>query len=149
MRVEPYLFFNGRSEEAIEFYGRAIGAEVLMLMRFKDAPPQPPSEGCPPPSPENADKILHAALRVGATTVMLSDGNNEGTLDFRGFALSLDARDPADAKRLFDALADGGTTVLPLGPSFFSPSFGMVTDRFGVMWMVIVPQENTSQESQA
>lgn len=143
MRVEPYLFFNGRSEEAIEFYRRALGAEVLMLMRFKEAPPEPAAEGCPPPSPENADKILHAALRVGATTVMLSDGNNEGALDFRGFALSLDAQDPADAKRLFDALADGGTTVLPLGPSFFSPSFGMVTDRFGVMWMVIVPQEGT------
>lgn len=135
MQVTPYLFFNGRCEEAIEFYKKALGAEVKMLMRFKESPdPHPP--GMVPPGSEN--KIMHAALRIGSTAVMASDGDAKGQPKFDGFSLSLDAKDEAEAKRLFTALADGGKVNLPLTKTFFSPSFGMVQDRFGVNWMVIV-----------
>lgn len=134
MRVEPYLFYNGRCEEAIEFYKRAIGAKDVMLMRFKEAPP---GEG-PPLSPGTENKIMHASLRIGEATVMMSDGQCTGQPDFKGFSLSLDATDEADAKRLFNALADGGTVHMPLTKTFFSPSFGMVGDRFGASWMIIV-----------
>jgi PhnB protein len=136
MQVQPYLFFDGRCEEAVEFYKRALGAEATMLMRMKDSP-EPPQPGmCPPGS---GDKIMHAALRIGETTVMASDGRCQGKPAFQGFSLSLNAKDEPDAKRLFAALADGGQVQMPLGKTFFSPAFGMIADRFGVSWMVIVP----------
>jgi PhnB protein len=134
MQVQPYLFFDGRCEEAIEFYRKALGAEVGMLMRFKDSP-EPCPEGMVPPGAEN--KVMHAALRVGDTTVMASDGRCTGAPQFQGFSLSLDAKDDVDAKRLFDALSDGGQVQMPLGETFFASSFGMVADKFGVPWMVI------------
>jgi PhnB protein len=134
MQVQPYLFFDGRCEEAIEFYRKALGAEVGMLMRFKDSP-EPCPEGMVPPGAEN--KVMHAALRVGDTTVMASDGRCTGAPQFQGFSLSLDAKDNVDAKRLFDALSDGGQVQMPLGETFFASSFGMVADKFGVPWMVI------------
>jgi PhnB protein len=134
MQVQPYLFFDGRCEEAIEFYRKALGAQVGMLMRFKDSP-EPCPEGMVPPGAEN--KVMHAALRVGDTTVMASDGRCTGAPQFQGISLSLDAKDDADAKRLFDALSDGGQVQMPLGKTFFASSFGMVADRFGVSWMVI------------
>jgi PhnB protein len=137
MQVQPYLFFEGRCEEAIAFYKSALGAEVGMLMRYKDNP-EPPKEGCLPAGSE--DKVMHANLKIGETTVMASDGRCSGKPGFQGFALSLSARDEADAKRLFGALSAGGQVVMPLGKTFYSPAFGMVTDRFGVMWMVIVMQ---------
>ena len=138
MRVEPYLFYNGRCEEAIEFYKRAISAKVEMLMRFKEAPP---GEG-PPMPPGTENKIMHASLKVGDGALMMSDGECKGQPDFKGFSLTLDAKDEADAKRLFSALADGGQVRMPLTKTFFSPSFGMVGDRFGLGWMIIVnPQE--------
>ena len=135
MQVQPYLFFDGRCEEAIEFYKRAVSAEVGMLMRYKDSP-EPPQPGCMPAGAEN--KVMHAALHIGETKVMASDGRCTGKPSFQGFSLSLNARDEADAKRLFAALGDGGQVQMPLGKTFFSPSFGMVADRFGVSWMVIV-----------
>lgn len=137
MQVQPYLFFDGRCEEAIEFYRQAIGAEVGMLMRFKDAPPDACPEGAMPAGVEN--KVMHAALKIGGTTVMASDGRNTGNPNFQGFALSLDAANDAEAKRLFDALSDGGEVRMPLDKTFFASSFGMVADKFGVGWMVIVP----------
>jgi len=137
MEVQPYLFFDGRCEEAIEFYRKAIGAELGMLMRFKDAPTEACPEGAFPAGSEN--KVMHAALRIGDTTVMASDGRNTGAPHFQGFALSLDAKDNAEAKRLFDALSDGGQVQMPLGQTFFASSFGMLADKFGVGWMVIVP----------
>ena len=138
MRVEPYLFFNGRCEEAVEFYKRALGAEVLMLMRFKDSP-EPPQPGMIPPGSEN--KIMHVSLRVGETTVMASDGHCTGQSNFQGFSLSITAADQADADRKFAALADGGQVQMPLAKTFWSPRFGMVADRFGVGWMVsVAPQ---------
>jgi PhnB protein len=134
-RVETYLFFNGRCEEAIEFYRRTLGAKMDMMMRFKDSP-EPPQPGMCPPGSDN--KIMHAALRIGKTKVMASDGRCTGKPDFQGFALSIAATDEAEADRLFAALADGGQVQMPLARTFFSPRFGMVADRFGVSWMVIV-----------
>ena len=134
MQVQPYLFFEGRCEEAIEFYRKAVGAKVEMLMRYKDSP-EPPPPGC---APSDTNKVMHASLQVGNTTVMASDGQANGKPSFQGFALSLDAQDQADAKRLFGGLSDGGNVLQPLTKTFFSPCFGMVQDRFGVMWMVIV-----------
>ena len=137
MQVQPYLFFDGRCEEAIEFYRRVLRAEVTMLMRFKDSPePHPP--GMVPPGSEN--KIMHASLRIGAATVMASDGQCQGKPSFQGFSLSLDAANEAEAERLFAALSEGGQVQQPLTKTFFSPCFGMVADRFGVGWMVIVAQ---------
>jgi PhnB protein len=133
--VQPYLFFDGRCEEALEFYRRALGAEVLMLMRFKDSP-EPPQPGmCPPGSGE---KVMHASFRIGETTLMASDGRCEGKPSFQGFSLSLTVPAEAEAERLFAALADGGQVQMPLTKTFFSARFGMVSDRFGVCWMVLV-----------
>ncbi len=134
MQVQPYLFLDGRCEEAIAFYRQALGAEVTMLSRFKDSPEQ----GMVPPGA--ADRIMHASLRIGDTTVLASDGRCQGNPSFQGFSLSLVAGDVAEAERMFTALADGGQVQMPLSQTFFSPRFGMVADRFGVTWMVIVPQ---------
>ena len=134
MKVQPYLFFDGRCEEAIEFYKRALGAEVLMLMRFNESP-DPPPPGMVAPGSEN--KIMHACMRIGETEVMASDGRAMGKPEFKGVTLSLSASSEAEADRLFNALADGGQVQMPIGKTFFSPRFGMVADRFGVSWMVV------------
>ncbi len=134
MQVTPYLNFDGRCEEAINFYKTALGAEVQMLMRFKDAPG---GGECPEGVKVDAQKIMHAALRIGDATVMASDCHAQGKPAFQGISLSLDARDDAQAAKLFGALSDGGTVQAPLSKTFFASSFGVVTDRFGVTWMVI------------
>lgn len=136
MQIQPYLFFEGRAEEAIEYYRKTLGAEVQMLMRFKDNPE--PMPGKAPPG----DKVMHACLRIGDTQVMASDGYCAGKPSFQGFSLSLTARNEAEAERLFGALADGGQVRQPLIKTFFSPRFGMVADRFGVPWMVVVAAES-------
>ena len=133
MTIQPYVFFDGRCDEAIAFYRQALGAEVTMLLRFRDSP----EPAAVPPGAEN--KVMHASLRIGGAGVMASDGRCLGKPAFQGFALSLDAADMAEAERMFGALAEGGNVQMPLGKTFFSPCFGMVTDRFGVAWMVIVP----------
>jgi len=135
MKVQPYLFFDGRCEEALEFYKKAIGAEVKVLMRFKDNPE--PRPGTVPPGAEN--KIMHANFSIGDTEVLASDGRCLGQPKFEGFALSIWARNAAEADKVFAALADGGQVHMPLGKTFFSPRFGMVADKFGIGWMVIVP----------
>ena len=135
MQVQPYLFFDGRAEEAIEFYKSALGAKVEMLMRFKDNPDAAAQPGCNPAGAEN--KVMHACLKIGDTAVMASDGNCTGKPAFQGFSLSLDAKTPAEAERLFGKLSDGGQVQMPLGKTFFAQAFGMVADRFGVSWMVI------------
>jgi PhnB protein len=132
MQIQPYLSFDGRCEEAIEFYKKAIGAEVDMLMRWKDAPDK---SMC---TPENADKVMHSSLRIGQSTVMMSDGRNGGHPEFKGISLSLMPSTAAEAEKLFAALSDGGQVQMPLGKTFFSPCFGMVADKFGVSWMVVV-----------
>ena len=135
MSVTPYLFFDGRCEEAIEFYKKTLGAEVEMMMRFKDAPDK---TMC---TPGTENKVMHACLRIGGTDVMASDGRVQGKPKFEGFALSLNPKDEADAERLFKALADGGQVQMPLAETFFAKSFGMVADRFGVGWMIIVEKK--------
>jgi len=135
MRVETYLFFDGRCEEAIEFYKKVLGAEVTMLMRFKDSP-EPPQPGMIPPGSEN--KIMHVSFRIGDTMVMASDGRCTGQANFQGFSLSLTVANEAEADRKFAALAEGGQVQMPMAKTFWSPRFGMVTDRFGVGWMVSV-----------
>ncbi len=135
MQVQPYLFFDGRCEEALEFYRGALGAELTMLMRFKDSP-EPPQPGMVPPGSEN--HVMHASFRIGDTTVMASDGRCAGQPSFQGFSLSLAVPDEAEADRRFAALADRGQVQMPLAKTFFAPRFGMVADRFGVSWMVIV-----------
>jgi PhnB protein len=134
MNVQPYLFFDGRCEEAIEFYKQALGAEVTMLKRFKDGP-QPQHEGMVPP--DSGNKIMHATLKIGDSDVLASDGRCLGKPNFEGFSLSLTAADEAEADRLFKALADSGTVHQPLIQTFFATRFGMVADRFGVRWMVL------------
>lgn len=136
MKVEPYLFFNGRCEEALEFYRRALGAQVTMLMRMKDSPEPPPS-GKYPPGTEN--NVMHASFQIGETQLMASDGMPGSKPDFKGFSLCISAPDEAKARQFFAALAEEGQVQMPLGKTFYSPCFGMVADRFGVSWMVIVP----------
>jgi PhnB protein len=132
LQIQPYLFFEGRCEEAIAFYRRALGAEVMGLMRFKESP----DPGMITPGTE--DKVMHAAFRVGESVVMASDGRCQGAASFQGFSLSLTVPDEAEAERTFNALGDGGQVQMPLTKTFFSPAFGMVADRFGVSWMVYV-----------
>jgi PhnB protein len=132
MLVQPYLMFDGRCEEALEFYRRAIGAEATALLRWKDSPdPRMAMPGA-------EDKMMHSRLRIGETTILASDGRCQGKPDFKGFSLSVTAADVAEADRLFAALGDGGQVQMPLSQTFFSPRFGMVADRFGVSWMVYV-----------
>jgi PhnB protein len=133
MPIQPYLFFNGRCEEAIAFYRQALGAEVQMLMRFRESP-DPPPPGMIPAGSE--DKIMHSSLRIGDAVVMASDGRCDGQPVFQGFSLSIEAANEAEARSRFEALAAGGSVQMPLGKTFWSPCFGMVTDRFGVQWMV-------------
>jgi PhnB protein len=134
MTLEPYLFFDGRCEEAINFYRKALGAEVEMMMRFKDNPQ-------PDPTMQSAalgEKVMHAKLRVGDATLYASDGRCQGKPTFSGFALTVMVNSLEEAQTLFAALGDGGQVQMPMGKTFFSPGFGMVADRFGVSWQVIV-----------
>ena len=135
MQVQPYLFFDGCCEEAVEFYRSALGAEVTTLMRFKDSP-EPHEPGMVPPGAE--DKVMHTSFRIGDTTVLSSDGRCQGQPSFQGFSLALTVPNEAEADRLFARLADGGQVQMPLTKTFFSPRFGMVADRFGVSWMILV-----------
>ncbi len=136
--IQSYLFFNGNCEEAVEFYRTALGAEVLMTMRFKDSPDTPPP-GMVPPGYEN--KIMHTSFRIGQTTVMASDGCDTQKPAFEGFSLSLAVATEAEAERYFNALAEGGQVKMPLTKTFWSPRFGMLTDRFGIGWMInVVPE---------
>lgn len=134
MQVQPYLSFEGRAEEAIEFYKKAVGAKVTMLMRNKESPDKPPPGMLPPGSEQ---KIMHSALTIGESVVMMTDGRVSGKPKFDGISLSLTAKDNAEAKKLFNNLAEGGQVTMPLNKTFFASSFGMVNDKFGVSWMVI------------
>jgi PhnB protein len=134
MQVQPYLNFDGRCEEALEFYSRALGAEVTALMRYKDSPQ--PAAGMTPPGAEN--KVMHASFRIGQSTVMASDCHCGAKPNFQGFSLALTPPNEAAAERVFAALAEGGQVQMPLAKTFFSPRFGVVADRFGVSWMIYV-----------
>ena len=136
MQIEPYLFFEGRTEEALQFYQQKLGAKVDAIIRYKENPE-------PKYNPPNSDeKVMHSLFRIGDTKVMASDGNCAGKASFQGFALTLNAASPAEAEKRFNALAEGGTVQMPLNETFFAKSFGMVADRFGVNWMVIAGPKN-------
>jgi PhnB protein len=135
MQVQPYLSFEGRCDEAVKFYQGALGAEVLMLMRFKESPDQSMI------SPGSADKVMHVSMRIGDSMVMASDGRCTGQMAFSGISLSLSMAEDAEAERVFAALANGGQITMPLTKTFFASKFGMVADRFGVNWMVIAGQQ--------
>ena len=132
MHVQPYLNFDGRCEEALEFYKKAIGAKVGMLMRFRDAPDKSMF------TPGNENKVMHSQVQIGDTTVLASDGRCTGKANFHGIALSISANSEAEADKIFTGLADGGQVQMPLGKTFFSPRFGMLADKFGVGWMIVV-----------
>ncbi len=137
MLIQAYLMFNGHAEEAVEFYRRALGAELEMLMRFKEAPDPPPPGTIPA---DWGDKVMHASITVGDQRIMFSDGcSTEGAAQrYEGFSLAVSVADIPAADRVFAALADGGTVTMPQGATFWSPRFGMLTDRYGVAWMVMV-----------
>ena len=131
MQVQPYLFFDGRAEEALEFYRAKLGAQVQMMMRFKENPE--PSTN----PPGSGEKVMHASFRVGDATILASDGNCTGRPTFNGVSLALTVPTVADAERKFAALAEGGQVQMPMAQTFFAPRFGMVADRFGVSWMIV------------
>lgn len=136
MQVYPHLCFEGRCDEALEFYGTALGAQVTMMMRYSEFPTSAPPGMAPPPA-ELAKKVMHARFQVGSTSIMATDGRCEKAATFKGFALTLEVAGVAQAEKAFTALADGGAVTMPLAKTFFSPLFGMVTDRFGVCWMIL------------
>ena len=133
MRVEPYLYFDGRCDHAIEFYGRAVGAEITAIVRFKDAPDAQPRPG-------NENKVMHMALRIGESTVLASDGQCRGSPTFEGFSLSIAAANDGEAERLFAALSEDGHVQVPMMRTDFASRFGMVADRFGVLWTIVAQQ---------
>jgi len=136
MLVQPYLFFDGRCEEAINFYKAAVGAELIMQMRYSEIPDKP-APGMVAPGSEN--KICHASFRIGESTVNASDGGCHGKETFQGFQLSLTVSSEAEADKYFAALSSGGKVTMPLMKTFFSLRFGMLEDRFGVSWMIHMP----------
>lgn len=132
--IEPYLFFSGRCEEAVKFYQKALGAELQMMMRYKESPEPPP----PGMIPSNwGDKIMHASMKIGSSIVMASDGCGEGG-KLEGFSLSISVNTEAEAKKIYAALSEGGQANMPLTKTFWSPCFGMLEDKFGIGWMVSV-----------
>jgi len=133
MKVQPYVFFEGKCDEALEFYKRALGAKVTALMRWKEAPDQSMV------TPGHENKVMHSEIQIGETTILASDGRSTGKPSFQGFSLTITAPSDTEAKRIFNALADGGQVQMPLEKSFFASSFGIAADKFGVGWMVIVP----------
>jgi PhnB protein len=144
MKLQTYLFFDGRCEEAIEFYKRTVGAEVINLVRFKDSPEPPIGM-----APGSENKIMHVSFKIGDTEIMASDGSNTGTTNFHGFAVALSVKTPADADRIYNALAEGGQVRMPLSKTFFSPRFGMLADRFGLGWMVMTEAAQTGTGEQS
>ena len=137
MNIQPYLSFEGRAQEAIDFYKDAIGAKVDVVMHFKDAPPEMQAQM----SPDSKDKVMHAAFHIGDTQVMASDGQCTGKANFSGISLTLNAADDAEAEKLFGALGKGGQVTMPMSETFFAHRFGMVADKFGVGWMVLNPKQ--------
>jgi PhnB protein len=139
MQIQPYLFFDGRCDEALEFYKHAIGARILTLVRYRESPvPHDPGTGTPAP---DGNKVMHASVRIGDSIISASDGHAQNHPEFRGFALSLTASTDDQVQRLYSALSEGGQVRMPLGKTFFSSQFGMLTDRFGVLWMIYVASQ--------
>jgi len=141
MLVQPYVFFDGRCEEALRFYGDKLGAEVLFKMHYKDAPP----DAQRPIPPGSEDKVMHASVKIGTTIVMMSDDCANPNVTHTGFSLSLTADNLADGETFYNALAEGGQVVMPWQATFWTKGFGMVTDRFGLGWMVTIPDAGQTE----
>ncbi len=139
MKTEPYLFFDGHTEEAIEFYKKTLGAQVVQLMRFEENP-EPEEPGMRPAGTQK--KVMHAQIKIGDTTIMMSDGRCLGSPTFKGFGLSLSVPTESEAARLFSELGAGGQVQMPMAKTFFAPAFGMVADKFGVSWMVMADSKS-------
>ncbi len=137
MKIQPYLFFQGRCDEALDLYKAVFDADLKLLMRYRESPEAPPM----PLPPGWEEKVMHAELRIGETVLMASDGCGSEAPGFEGFSLSVDMPNAEAARRAFDALAEGGAVRMPLDKTFFAPCFGMLTDRFGVGWMLIVNEQ--------
>ena len=133
MNVQAYVTFGGRCEEALEFYKKSVGAEVTALMRWKESP-----DAAMKPPPGYEEKVMHANFRIGETQLMADDGLGDKAAEFKGMTLAIEAADDAEAKRVFTALGEGGNVSMPLMKTFWTSSFGMLTDKFGVPWMVNV-----------
>ena len=137
MNVQPYVFFDGKCEEALEFYKGAVGAKVDMLMRFKEAPPEAQANM----SPGSKEKVMHAAFKIGDTQILASDGECHGKPAFQGFSLTINAANDAEADKVFGALGKGGKVTMPMTSTFFASRFGMLADKFGVNWMVLAEKK--------
>ena len=133
MKVQAYVSFSGRCEEALEFYKKSIGAEVTGLLRWKDSP-----DAAMKSPPGHEEKVMNASFRIGETDLMADDGMGEKNAEFKGMTLVIEVADDAEAKRVFTALGEGGKVTMPLMKTFWTSSFGMLTDQFGVPWMVNV-----------
>ena len=146
MQINPYLNFDGRTEEALAFYKKAVGADIGLVMRYKDLPAGQPTMGSPTP-----DKIMHASFKVGDSVVFASDGRCASAAEFKGVTLSLSAKTDAEGEKLFKALGEGGKIQMPMAETFFATRFGMLSDRFGLAWMVIVekPMPKTAAAGKA
>jgi PhnB protein len=138
MNIQPYMSFEGKAQEAIDFYKSAVGAEVKVVMHFKDAPPEMQAQM----SPASMDKVMHACIKIGDSDVFVSDGRCGGTANFSGITLTINATSDGEAEKLFGALGKGGQVTMPMSPTFFATRFGMVDDKFGVHWMVLNPKEH-------
>ena len=133
MKVESLITFGGRCEEALEFYKKSVGAEVTALMRWKESP-----DAAMKGPPGYGEKIMHANFRIGETQLMAEDGLGDKAAEFKGMTLAIEAADDAEAKRVFTALGEGGKVTMALMKTFWTSSFGMLTDKFGVPWVVNV-----------
>jgi len=143
--IQPYLFFGGRCEEALAYYGTVLGAKVDMLVRYSDSP-EPHAPGSIPAGFE--DKVMHSSFHIGESTILASDGNEEGP-HFNGVSLSVNLPNEEEARKAFDGLADGGEVMMPLGKTFWSPCFGMLTDKFGLDWMISVAPRDVDSTNAA
>ncbi len=132
MQVRPYLFLGGRADEAIAFYEKALGGRLLQRLLYKDSPDNPTTNTAP------AENVMHASLRIGDSTVLLSDGHGAEGARFQGFSLTLSVADDAEVDRRRAALSEGGSVMQAPTKTFFSPRFAMATDRFGVLWIILV-----------
>ncbi len=130
MELSPYLMFDGRCEAAFRFYEQCLGAKVIMMMTYDEAPAGADI------APNTSKKVMHARLAVGDRVLMGSDAPADRFRPMQGFSITLSIAEPAEAERVFDALAKNGKINMPMAETFWAKRFGMVVDQFGTPWMV-------------
>ncbi|MFM0321344.1 VOC family protein [Caballeronia glebae] len=140
MQLDTYIFYHGDCAAALELYQAAFGAQIATLLRFRDAP-----DGGNAP-PDWADKIMHGVFFVGDRAIMVSDGQHgQPHKSYSGFTMSITADDAQSGERAFNLLAEGGSVLTPWQSTFWTQGFGMLTDRFGVPWLINVLREGEAQ----